>query len=450
MCLSFSRMLFLVVLLISESTRAIANTNVIPMKDGPYTSYAPVLTVVGYTDERQPILLVSTDGGHEWVSSFIAGSPNSGGAFYGTSCTVNGHDAICIATGQENRRGFVPMLAVSTNGGYTWATKKLAYRALISGASCTGSGPTAICTAVLSELKGYQPSKPAKILISQDGGNTWLTKAIENLPKSVSLGAGNSCTGNESEAICAAIGYDAHDKPSIVVGSNGGKTWLIKRVPGLLVGDILKDVSCTGNGVGATCIAIGERPIASSQPNNKRSAPFIVGSTNGGQTWEIKSVPDPLKNSKLLAVNCTGNGNNALCAAIGFTPKKTYIIASTDNGKTWEEKYHSHGFLNSVSCTGHGVDAMCAAEGNLPNLHVVVVSTDRGRTWSEKHIEHLPNESIANSISCTGAGTNALCMFVGNNFIVLSGDGGSSWARPQSMINLKLPPARLARSAASD
>lgn len=454
MLFSFSRIIFLVSLLISQSIVAAESVNDMPVKGGPYTSYSPIFTVVGHTDER-PILLVSTDGGNGWVAPFITDAPESG-SFESTSCTGNGPTAVCIAVGNGSFTELLPMLAVSTDGGYTWAAKSLSYRGIISGASCTGSGSTAICTVVLHEMESYQNSKPASILISQDGGNTWVKKPIEKLPISATL-VSNSCTGSESDAICAAVGVDVITKhnnrqfrPLVVAGSNGGNTWVMKRVPGLLKHDVMKDVSCTGSGARATCIAIGERLVSAGQQSNKISEPLILSSTNGGQTWGMKSVPEQLKNSQVLRVNCTGNGDNTLCAVIGFTSKETYIIASTNGGQSWEKKYNGPGFLSSVSCTGNGPDAMCAAQGYLSDSHLVVITTDGGITWSEKRIENLPNESISNSISCTGAGINASCIVVGNVFIALSGDGGNSWNRSQSLVDLQLPPGRLASSAASD
>jgi len=143
------------------------------------------------------------------------------GRFLSSSCTGSGASAICIAGGTVSDDAG---LAYTIDGGSTWKRSLLSNIPLLfaqfNATSCTGTGATAVCTAV-----GEQDQKPL-LLVSRDGTATW-TKISNTYTGRFK---GTSCTGSDATAICTAVGANTDGFLHISETVNGGSTWRLTPI----------------------------------------------------------------------------------------------------------------------------------------------------------------------------------------------------------------------------
>jgi len=398
------------------------------------------------TSSQPPLLAISTSGGSTWKGETITNLPPSG-SFNGASCTGSGASAICTVAGfQFTNNITIPFLVVTVNGGKTWEIKPIANSptsGFFSAASCTGNGAGAICIAAgLNGISG----QPPLLVASTDGGNTWGVKNIANLPTSGFFNAA-SCTGNGVSAICTAAGLNASGlfPPLLAVSTDGGNTWGVENIVNLPTSGIFNGTSCTGSGANAICTAVGQD--LSSLTNQP---PLLVISTNGGNTWGVKTIPNSPTSGVFNAISCTGSGIEAICTAVGqdlssLINQPPLLAVSTDGGITWGVKNISNlptsGVFNAVSCTGgNGANAICTAAGqDLSSLinqpPFLAVSMNGGNTWEIKNITDLPLSGVFKAASCTSSNSVAICIAAGQDLtgdqpplLVVSIDSGNTWA----------------------
>jgi len=273
-----------------------------------------------------------------------------------------------IAAGVD-RANEKPFMTVSVNGGSNWTTKSLPYLGKygrIMKISCTGID-SKLCVAVGA---GSGPSIPL-IAVSQDGGNIW-EMPTEGIPAKGDL-YDVSCTGSGASAICVAAGPDSYGlsaKPILVVSQDGGKHWQTKNIQGTVPpGTNAYHVSCTGEGSSSICVLAGNIGYQGASIRD----PFLAVSQDGGTTWNMKSFKGQNHDMIFHTVSCTGKGASALCAAVGHEStgssleEPPLIVVSKDGATTWEIKSTSQEIKGAmyldVSCRGEGNSAFCVASG---------------------------------------------------------------------------------------
>lgn len=346
-----------------------------------------------------------------------------------------------VAAGQSSIGSLPPLLALSTNNGMNWEEKLISGLPTIgffNATNCTGSGISAICVAGGRDLTGTQP---ALLSVSSDGGNTWSVKNYVGSPPSGAF-RDISCTGNGSNAICVAAGVDYNStfiySPLLTVSTDGGNTWTAKSVTSLPAYSVFNSASCVGSGTNAICVLAGM--------DGNAGIPYLSVSTDGGNNWALKPVTNLPVSGALTGASCTGTGSTAICIAVGVSrigSQPPLLAASTDGAVTWGTKVISGlpatGYFNSASCTGSS-NAICIAAGqdltgSSPPL--LAVSTDDSATWAVTSIPGLPASGYFNRASCVGSGLSAICIAVGFNstgtqppLLVISTNGGMTWSVP--------------------
>ncbi len=374
-----------------------------------------------------PAIIVSNDGlGQTWTTGFTDNS--IGGFILGVGCTGSGSTAVCAGAGEDYTDGS-PILVVSADGGNTWTPKSLAGLSdsgILNAASCTGTGSNAICVAGGEDLSG--DSLPT-IFASTDGGNTWSLKSVPGISTTGVVFA-TSCTGNGSNAICVAAGQFSSLQPLLAVSTDGGNTWSSQAVSGLSPDDAsFYSVSCTGSGSNAICVATGQ--------DETNGSPVLAVSTNGGNTWALKSISDAPFGGIFIGVSCTGNSSTGVCTAIGTVGGGYgFVAASNDGANTWAIKsipnFPSNAALSQTSCTGSGSSAICIAVGRdteIVSSSLIVISRDGGNTFSRVPLSgSLATAGNLSAGSCTGAGPTLTTCAVTSGFnVLISTDGGVTW-----------------------
>lgn len=330
-----------------------------------------ICVAAGYSDESKPLLATSKDDGITWNTKIAHGTPSEAlknGVLYSVSCTGNGPNSVCAAVGQY-RFGAYPLptlayLAVSKDSGSTWYIKDTPGIEILRSVSCTGSGASAICTAVGGN----------KILVSTDGGNNFSSKLIKGTANESGLSS-VSCFGGGSLATCVAVGSEEL-YPLIVTSKDGGSSWYVNKSANLITKNFsngLASVSCanstkTNGDRMTTCIAGGIY----------MSKPVLIVSHDEGVTWNISksdTVSKLAPDGCLQFVQCIDNKKNAICMAEsnyeGNSPAPI-IITSTDSGDTWD--FSNTKNLSKISNSPElFVTSKAASEDNYTPIEIIFI-----------------------------------------------------------------------------
>lgn len=346
----------------------------------------------------QPAIIVSTDSAKTW--NFVNPSGTPGGIINANLNTVLCPSGKCIAVGQYNSgAGFQPAIIRSNDNGQTWNYIVAANppgvftSTALSTVDCTGN--TCAIAGQYNLGSGTQPA----IIVSLNGG------IYQFITPSSSPGTIRSttlrtvrCVGN----VCVAVGQYSLDnvttQPAVIVSNDIAASWHFvspSNSPGAITSSILTSVDCSGN----TCAAVGKYDLGSG------AQPAIVVSTDTGVSWQYitpTNVPGIITNSTLNSVNCTGS----TCIAVGQydlgSGMQAAILVSLDNGPSWHFITISDlpqdlisANLFSSTCN----DGICIAVGQYNNttgsLPLIVASIDNGASWQFANFANPPGTIIS-------------------------------------------------------
>lgn len=371
-----------------------------------------------YTEDQPPLVLTSVNGGVAWSKQTPPGLPTFG-FLYGTGCTGEGDNALCVATGEDFTGDQPPFLVVSRRENGNTLLTRLALKDLDSsgvlwGVGCTGSGSSAICTAVGQD---YADNLPPLLIVSTDGGSNWTRSTISGMPASGYFNAA-SCTGSGSSAICIAVGqdYKGDQPPLLYVSRDGAQNWSRVTSSDFPATGVFWGSSCTGSGDDAVCTAVGE-------DDTSGTAPLLLITRDGGRNW-AKNTPSEMTTSGALWVTaCTDGGVHAVCTIAGQdnTGKQPPILFVTKDGaQSWTKLVPTglpiYGYIDATSCTGSGATAICTAigqdySGSQPAVIFEnkdgVDSMDQSALWVEQTLPETKNGVMLVASGASGAGSSS-------------------------------------------
>jgi photosystem II stability/assembly factor-like uncharacterized protein len=390
------------------------------------------------------LLTLSNDGGKTWQIKPLPGVNNSA-SMGAADCTGPAGAASCLVSIKNHvtsAQQLFPLLYYSRDNGNKWSpvslllpwAKDVAYDIAINKVSCTGSASDVICFAAGSAvtLRSARDLLPSPLLIAtSNGGKDWSLKLIPGLPAKGEF-SGASCTGSGDQAVCVVIGNSTTNKPLIAVSNDGGKTLSLRNIVENADPIHLSALSCTGNGANAVCAIIGKKMDAT-------DAALIIDTADGGDTWHVKPLEE--YSVKLKSVSCTGVAPATVCAVGGIADKEPLLLASTDNGNTWQKKsinvLENSGAVQSVSCAGNGGSAVCMAMGIMGGFsnYFMSVSRDGAATWQLQTLSDDLRYTESSGVSCDGLGPVS-CMLWGAGIsktywqtpiIATTSDNGIHW-----------------------
>ena len=213
-----------------------------------------------------------------------------------------------------------------------------------------------------------------------------------------------------------AVGYTSSGAGAIVVTTNGGATWTIRKSPPESVG--LNAISCSPT---KDCVAVGG--------TGSRVGPVIV-TRNGGATWVNERRPSGLTSaSYLTAISCPSAKD---CVAVGMHVHEgnDLAVTTTDGGATWLVRNAPSGVANAIAVSCPSTKD-CFVVGN-PGPGTVGATTNGGATWANERILS-PVDGALNAVSCPSTRD---CVVVGQVFaaggagdlgFVATRNGGTSW-----------------------
>ncbi|MFN4985606.1 MAG: hypothetical protein ACK5GI_05625 [Ignavibacteria bacterium] len=263
------------------------------------------------------------------------------------------------------------------------------------------------------------------ILVSGDGGATWLELAVGELGGTSQISALVYHPRDTSIILAGGIGFSGVDRTT-----DGGSTW--------------ENVLIDPSGIRFEIASSGSIAFHPATPDvvyvMRSNPPTLYRSNDGGETWdEAGTIPDLDASARMRAIAiCPVPDSSHIMLASG---RRAAIHRSTDAGKTWvSTKYNlgTHPFADGSqirwSPTVRGRAYATSLVGNVGNggLHY---SDDYGQTWQlmkfkDTSINALEVRATNNGDEIFVGGAEILGTSTGvrgDSIIYRSADGGNTW-----------------------
>ena len=282
----------------------------------------------------QALILATTDGGRKWSPQSL---PRTS---VGTSLRTNGHlfsnacpsRTDCWAVGSTDTS-----LAIisTTDGGAQWTVDSFPQSLASGHLFSIACGAPTTCWSTGATSSGNP------IIIATKNGKSWVE---QSLPSNAGISNdGLYSVSCPTRSRCWAVG--GAPAGTVLLGtSDGGTTWSVETLSTseVLYAQVVSSMDCATT---STCQIMGL-----SQGSSSGTASEGIGTTDGGKTWTVDSIPTGSGN--LLSVSCIGAG---ACWAVGGS--STPVVISSTGGDRWEHQklprsLESSGLtLNQIACT---------------------------------------------------------------------------------------------------
>lgn len=279
-----------------------------------------------------------------------------------------------------------PEIWVSQDSGHAWVHENPHISGVLQAISCPGAK---LCYVVASGAASGSGLAPETLLVTRDGGATWVAmdlskNATSGPPGMFSCPAADTCYLG---ATLPVLG-EPNTAQALVATHDGGSTWTSFQV-GQQAG--YQNVSCPS---AETCFAAGSTSVAATH--------------DGGRSWE--TLPAPWQNTGTPWLACPSESS---CYAMGYGG----IWTSSDGANTWAASETSVGYVGDIACPG---TTLCYAVGAAG----LVIKTVDGKTWREP--TPYTRQSLG-SISCPAPRT---CYAGGaGGAVLVTTDNGATWIR---------------------
>ena len=372
----------------------------------------PFFLAVGSNHDAQfsvPLITSSPGASELWAAASL---PAVGAGFLTAAACQSGKKYAAVGGGSTQGA----LIFESTDSGLTWTAQT------IVGSSLTGVFNGIASAAQLYIAYGTDEQTNIPILAQQVSDSAW---QMVELAGDIGFNGefiGGSCTeGDEGNTLCAVVGdgailtFPIVQPPLLLQTRDGGANWAyVTTSPSLPANGILESVSCIP---GALCVAVGQdNDHPGTQP------PLLVQTVNSGVDWENIPLLDVTMTGLLKAVSCTGTLGASLCVAGGIDQiSDNPLLIQSINGGPWTivpiAGIPGNGGFNSVSCSGLGGNAVCAAGGSANgtdgSIPFVVLTSDGGASWALADLPNLTTNGGVNGVVCTGNTPTAICIVLG-------------------------------------
>jgi hypothetical protein len=327
---------------------------------------------------------LSYDHGVTWVVSHVNNIP----PLFSVDCSNN----TCVAVGGLSFHAPSNNILVSRNAGKTWDKFNLSLDTSITELIMQGVNHVDNHWIAYGRYELNDARVRAGIATSDDDGQTWeWIKPFDALPKVTENRIyGLSCNKN----ICMAAGYyhQRQDYAALAIRDLNQSNWTIIAPVSDFYNAKLTDVSCTDD----ICMAVGVR----------RKWPYeiegvLLAADAKGSEWNSQSLFATIPNvreSHLSSIHCHGQ----TCVAAGYYntfPDMHFLgilFITHDLGQNWSsyvarKNESKNTYLTDVKIANHSITAIgrVAADNESSYMPLIVASRDEGQTWEE----HKPFES---------------------------------------------------------
>lgn len=258
------------------------------------------------------------------------------------------------------------------------------------------------------------------ILASTDGGATW---SVQDLIPGVD-GIGPIDCPSDTHCMAAGDRVVSQEPPVLLSTTDGGTTWSTQPMSGQVYE--LDAISCVND---SDCWLVEAQPLTEKD--------IVMATSNWGSSWTVQNESSiDVSMGVSYGISCPSTSD---CVIVGVG-----ALTTTNGGSTWQERSVPTGELNGVSCPSVG---FCVAQGDVTSAVPANTSTDiatsddGGMTWQVRLTTVSGGVGDLGSPSCP---TTTLCLLVGSGYTYTSGgppngqvtywgaverttDGGSTW-----------------------
>ena len=263
-------------------------------------------------------------------------------------------DRVCGIGGTQ---GDQPAFAETIDGGHQWEVVPMAGPDPLQDLVCRSA---AVCVGVLGSAGSGTQSTSSSIVRTDDGGASWTSTSVPISGTVLAL----SCP---TDQVCVAVGYSGIFRGTSASGfvlksDDGGQSWTTGSLPqNFGFAPPLSSVSCAE---ASYCMAIGVTSVpnpelcqetsphavpppgydsCSTSPNALISA--VVTSSDGGRTWQSRSLPADIPIPQLFSLSCASasvcwaSGQESVPQVIGNVHDEgsPVMVGTTDGGATWSK-----------------------------------------------------------------------------------------------------------------
>ncbi len=203
---------------------------------------------------------------------------------------------------------------------------------------------------------GFAGGEMGETRVTTDGGETWNTIMSDFVQWK---------TVRKIQMVDSLYGYLVGDKGKMMKTTNGGLNWthMDRRIRANLWSVWFNDVN---NG-----IAVGDSMTSAGGWTDAK----IYGTTDGGQTWKLKST---INNATLLGVHFPSDLTGY---AVGFNGSKAIYAKTTDGGENWTSDV-----INNFGGKLWSVYFYSTTSGiAVGDSGVIMKTVDGGSTWQKKN-----------------------------------------------------------------
>jgi Putative Ig domain len=247
------------------------------------------------------------------------------------------------------------------------------------------------------------------ILATSDARGSW---AADTLPSGVTGLDGISCP---TSTHCWATG-DVSGKPGIISTANGGSTWASQTLPNLPDLTALNGVSCP-HGQNSNCWAVGNANIPTEHVF------YVLDTTDGGTHWSDET----LGGSGGISIECP-TSSICIAGTRDNTATEAAVDVTQDGGTEWTQTdFFTSGEVDSISCPNRSYCWIAGVETG-PGIPVILESTNGGSTWTTEATlpsdTQFPAISCPTHSDCWAVGSNTSS---DAGLMMASTDGGKTW-----------------------
>lgn len=276
------------------------------------------------------------------------------------------------------------------------------------------------------------------LLQSADGGITWATVNIANMPAQGGLNSVSCGTDSSGISTCAAIGVDGSNIPFVLQTTNSGQTWT--KVTSLSFAlSTLNNVDCTVNSVNSLCQITG---VENSLP--------VIYFFSPGAGWQNHVFPSILSaNSRTDSISCASLADSSINCLVSIkgdsfgnnlikTEYAVNYIASIVNSSATQG---TNILINAVGCTLNAGTIFCTAAGSSSNSPFLLKNSNLSvdSNWSVATINN-PASGAGELVAtcCTSLNNTAYCGAAGSSansanlspLLVSTNNNGTNWSVP--------------------
>jgi photosystem II stability/assembly factor-like uncharacterized protein len=276
----------------------------------------------------------------------------------------------------------------------------------------------------------HTPGQSATRVLGQSGG----APSVRGQPAPAGTGELGAVTCADA-LHCWAVGVAGPDSagaegqtaPNVTViatTANGGRTWLAQPLHLAATPD-LTGISCPRL---TSCMAVGS--TGANPPVGT-----VLATHDGGASWQSVSVP-----AGALAVTAISCRTATTCTALVSDGTIVWSAVTSDFGQSWQREGNLPAGLQDARNLDCASDGTCLVTGNTPTTTghaqgAVVVSADGGASWAAGDVPSgtglLQAAACADSTECFAVGTTSTTVsdvVPASGSLLLSIDGGHTWS----------------------